>query len=133
MVFERDMREGGLLFGLTLSDRTKADNAKFMQKPAIIEKVGRMDFSKNLLRLENIICIDGEFQKQEIVYVFPNDKDKFASDMMDISMAYAIIWLNTDILGSNEIAVAKTAHNSTNIDADVIGAFLDKIEEDNNG
>ena len=133
MVFEQDRREGGLLFGLTWTEHNKADNAKFMQKPDILKDVNRMNFSKNLLRLKNIVCIDGELRKQEIDYVFPKDKDKFASDMMDISMAYAILWLGTDILGCNEIAVAKTAHNTTNIDADVICTFLDKIGEDNDG
>ena len=59
--------------------------------------------------------------------MFPKDKDKFASDMMDISISYAILWLGSDILGFNEIAVAKTEHNTTNIDADVIWAFLDGI------
>ena len=133
MVFEQDIREGGLLFGLTWTEHNKADNAKFMQKPDILKDVNRMNFSKNLLRLKNIVWIDEELRKQEIDYVFPKDKDKFASDMMDISMAYAILWLGTDILGCNEIAVAKTAHNTTNIDADVICTFLDKIGEDNDG
>jgi len=111
-----------------------ANNAKFMQKPDIIKEVNRMDFSKRLLRLKNIVYIDGELRKQEIDYVFPNDKDKFASDMMDMSMGYAILWFFTDILGINEVAVAETAHHTTNIDADVIGAFLDRIgEDDNNG
>ena len=121
------------MFGLTWTEHNMADNAKFMQKPDILKDVNHMNFSKNLLRLKNIVCIDGELRKQEIDYVFPKDKDKFASDMMDISMAYAILWLGTDILGCNEIAVAKTAHNTTNIDADVICTFLDKIGEDNNG
>ena len=133
MVFDQDIIKGGILFGLTLSERSKADNARFIQKPAIINEVGRMNFSKNLLRLKNIVCIDGELRKQEIDYVFPDDTDKFASDMMDISMSYAILWLGSDILGFNEVVVAKTAHNTTNIDADVIGAFLDRILEDDNG
>ena len=102
-----------------------------MQKPDIIRKVKDMDFSNRLFRLMNIIRIDGEFRKQEIFYTFPEDKDKFASDMMDISMGYAILWFfSDDILGFNEMAVARTAHNTTNIDADVIGAFLDGIEGD---
>ncbi len=134
MVFKQDIREDDLLFGLTCSERSRADNAKFMQKPDIIKEVNRMNFSKNLLRLKNLVYLDGYFMKQEIDYVFPNDKDKFAFDMMDISISYAILWLGTDILGCNEIAVAKTAHNTTNIDADVIGAFLDRImEDDDNG
>ena len=117
------------MFGLTCAERNMADNAKFMQKSDIIKGVGQMNFSKRLLRLKNIVYIDGEFRKQEIDYVFPKDKDKFASDMMDISMAYAILWLFTDILGCNEIAVAKTAHNTTNIDADVIDGIIGKLKE----
>ena len=93
MVFELDIREGGLLFGLTCTDRSRVDNAKFMQKPDIIKEVNRMNFSKNLLRLKNIVYIDGELRKQEIDYVFPKDKDKFASDMMDISISYAILYI----------------------------------------
>jgi hypothetical protein len=133
MVLEQAGYERGMVFNLTCEERGKVENAKFMQKPDIIKEVNRMNFSKNLLRLKNIVYIDGEFRKQEIDYVFPNDKDKFAFDMMDISMAYAILWLNTDVLGFNEIAVAKTAHHTTNIDADVIGAFLDRIGEADNG
>ena len=133
MVFEQEWRERSLVFNLTCDERQRANHAKFMQKPDIIKEVNRMNFSKNLLRLKNIVYLDGHFMKHEIDYVFPNDKDKFASDMMDISMSYAILWLGTDILRCNEIAVAKTAHNTTNIDADVIGAFLDRIGEDNNG
>lgn len=131
MVFEHDIPYGGsLLFGLTWSERNIAVNAKFMQKPDIIREVKDMDFSSNrLFRLLNIVRINGEFRKQEVYYTFPKDRDKFASDMMDISMGYAILWFfSEDVLGFNEMAVAKTAHNTTNIDADVIGAFLDGIE-----
>ncbi len=121
------------MFNLTCDERNKVENARFMQKPAIIKAVDHMNFSRSLLRLKNIVFLDGDFCKEEIDYVFPNDKDKFASDMMDISMSYAILWLGSDILGFNDIVVAKTAHNTTNIDAEVIGAFLDKIGENNNG
>lgn len=133
MVFEQAWWERSFVFNLTCGERELANHAKFMQKPDILKEVNRMNFSKNLLRLKNIVYLDGNFMKHEIDYVFPNDKDKFASDMMDISMSYAILWLGSDILGFNEIAVAETAHNTTNIDADVIGAFLDRIGEDNNG
>lgn len=131
MVFEHDIPYGGsLLFSLTWSEQNIVANAKFMQKPDIIRKIKDMDFSSNrLFRLLNIVHIDGQFRKQEIFYTFPEDKDRFASDMMDISMGYAILWFfSEDVLGFNEMAVAKTAHNTTNIDADVIGAFLDGIE-----
>lgn len=133
VVFEHEMRNGGLVFNLTNVERIKAGYAKFMQKPDIIKEVNRMDFSQNFLRLKNIVYVDDHFMKQEIDYIFPNDKDRFASDMMDISMSYAILWLGSDILGFGEVVVAKTAHNTTNIDADVIGAFLDRIGEDDNG
>ena len=128
MVFDHEMRNGGLVFNLTNDERNKAGYAKFMQKPDIIREVNGMTFSNGgLLRLKNIVYVDDHFMKQEIDYVLPDDKDRFASDMMDISMSYAILWLGSDILGFNEIVVAKTAHNTTNIDADVLGAFLDKI------
>ena len=133
MVFEQAWWECSLVFSLTCDERERANHAKFMQKPDIIKEIGKMNFSKNLLRLKNIVYLNGNFMKHEIDYVFPNDKDKFASDMMDISISYAILWLGSDILGFNEIAVAETAHHTTNIDADVIGAFLDKIVEAENG
>lgn len=133
MVLEQAGYERGMVFNLTCEERGKVENAKFMQKPDIIKEVNRMNFSKNLLRLKNIVFLDGKFRKEEIDYVFPKDKDKFASDMMDISISYAILWLGSDILGFNDIAVAKTAHNTTNIDADVIWAFLDRIGKADNG
>ena len=133
MVLEQTGYERGMVFNLTCEERSKVENAKFMQKPDIIREVNGMTFSNGgLLRLKNIVYVDDHFMKQEIDYVLPDDKDRFASDMMDISMSYAILWLGSDILGFSEVVVAKTAHNTTNIDADVLCAVLVKMGEDDN-
>ena len=59
--------------------------------------------------------------------MIPRDIDQLASDLMEKSMSYAILWIDTDIIGFNEIAIARTAHHTTNIDADIIGALIGKF------
>ena len=62
----------------------------------------------------------------------PKRVARFAGDMMDMSISYAILWVDCDILGFNSIAVARTAHHTTNIDADVIGALIDRMGKGQN-
>ena len=131
MVFEENISDS-LILSLTWSEANWVQNAHFIQKDEILESIKRMDFrskAKKLLRVKNILCIDGMFKKQEELYFFPDNKDRFVCDMMDLSMGYAILKIGTDIIDFNEMVVAKTAHNTTNIDADVIGAFIKKIDE----
>ena len=68
-----------------------------------------------------------EAKQQEVAYFLPTALDKLISDMMELSLSYAILWVDTNIMGFKEIALAKTAHNTTNIDADVMTALIQKI------
>ena len=128
MVFDHVDGENGMMFDLTPSEHDRVGHAGFIQKREILDGIKKMK-SARLLRIKNIVHMDGRFYKQEVVYLFPNDIDRLASDMMDISISYAILWIEQDILGFNTIAVARTAHHTTNIDADVIGALLDKMRK----
>lgn len=118
-----------MVFNLTWSERERLRTARFLQKREILEGIEKLSLDQGgaLIRLKNMVHVDGSFRKHELDYILPVDKDKFASDMMDISMSYAILWLGCDALNFNEVVVARTAHNTTNIDADVIGAFLAKM------
>ena len=119
-----------MVFTLTPSEQSRVQHAYFIQKNEILNQISRWTFrgkTGKILRLKNIVYVDGRFVKQEAAYLLPEQMDKLVSDMMDLSMSYAILWVDTNIMGFNEIALAKTAHNTTNIDADVIGAIIDKI------
>ena len=126
MVFDHIDGENGMVFDLTPSEHDRVGFARFLQKREILEGFSKMKPAK-LLRIKNIIHNGGNFYKQEVVYLFPKDIDRLAEDMMDMSISYAILWIEQDILGFNTIAVARTAHHTTNIDADVIGALIDKM------
>lgn len=129
MLFEQ--KTDDLMLSLTWNEANWVQHAHFIQKDEILESINRMDFkgkAKKLFRVKNILRIDYSFKKQEELYIFPDDKDRFASDLMDLSMGYAILKIGTDIIDFNEMVVAETAHNTTNIDADVIGAFIKKID-----
>lgn len=128
MVFDNISSENGMVFDLTPSEHDRVGRAGFIQKREILDGIGKMK-SARILRIKNIVYINGDFRKQEAIYLFPKDIERLAADMMDLSISYAILWIEQDILGFNTIAVARTAHHTTNIDADVIGAFLDKFKE----
>ena len=129
-----------MVFDLTQSEHDRVGHAGFIQKRDILDGISKMKEAR-LLRIKNIVHINGDFRKQEAIYFLPKDIDRLAGDLMDLSISYAILWIEQDILGFNTIAVARTAHHTTNIDADVIGALLDRIvaffdriaEADNNG
>jgi len=133
MIFDETSANNGetIMFNLTNSEYDRVQHASFIQKDEILNQISRWTFrgkAGNLLRLKNIIYVDGRFMKQEVAYFLPTAMDRLISDMMDLSLSYAILWIDTSIMGFNEIALAKTAHNTTNIDADVIGALIQKIE-----
>ena len=129
--FEKSIKDYGLVFGLTCSERERLDGAKFMQKRDILDAVGKMKPTR-IFSVKNIIHFNGEFHKEETSYIMPKEVDRFAADMMDMSISYAILWVDCDILGFNSIAVARTAHHTTNIDADVIGALIDRMGKGQN-
>ena len=129
MVFDQIDDVNGMMFDLTQSEYDRVGRAAFIQKKEILEGIEKMK-SARLLRIKNIVHINGNFFKQESVYLFPKDIERLAVDMMDLSISYAILWIEQDILGFNTIAIARTAHHTTNIDADVIGALLDKMREE---
>ena len=129
MVFDNISSENGMVFDLTPSEHDRVVRAGFIQKREILDGIDEMK-SARFLRIKNIVHIDGDFRKQEAIYMFPKDIDRLAADMMDLSISYAILWMEQDILGFNTIAVARTAHHTTNIDADVIGALIDKMGKD---
>lgn len=119
-----------IMFNLTNSEYNRVQHASFIQKDEILTQISKLRFSGKqgkILRLKNIRYVDGRFCKQEVVYLMPNDLDKLISELMDISLSYAILWIDTNIMGFNEIALAKTAHNTTNIDADVVEAIIRKL------
>ena len=119
-----------MTFSLTQSEDSRVRVASFIQKDEILNQISRWTFhgkAGKILRLKNIIYVDGQFMKQEVAYFLPTALDRLISDMMDLSLSYAILWVDTNMMGFNEIALAKTAHNTTNIDADVIDAILKKI------
>lgn len=123
-----------ITFSLTSSEQSRVQHASFIQKDEILNQISRWIFrgkSGKILRLKNIVYVDGRFLKQEVAYLLPEQIDKLASDLMGLSLSYAILWVDTNILGFNEIALAKTAHNTTNIDVDVIGAIIEKIRSIN--
>ena len=96
----------------------------------ILNQISKWTFqgkAGNLLRLKNIVHVDGKFLKQEVAYFIPDGINRLVSDLMELSLSYAILWVDTNIMGFNEIAVAKTAHNTTNIDADVVEALIRKL------
>lgn len=125
---EMDIRDFGLVFGVTCTERERLSYAKFMQKREILSEIKKMKWS-GILRVKDFVHFNGDFHKKESNYVIPRDIDQFASDMMDWSISYAILWLDRDIIGFNEIAIARTAHHTTNIDADIIGALIDKMRK----
>ena len=132
MVFDNIGSENGMVFDLTPSEHDRARLARFLQKGEILEGISKMKRAR-LLRIKNIVHIYGDFRKQEAIYFLPKDIERLAADLMDLSISYAILWIEQDILGFNTIVVARTAHNTTNIDADVIGVMLDRIRTMDDG
>ena len=119
-----------MTFSLTQSEDSRVRSASFIQKDEILNQISRWTLrgkAGKILRLKNIIYVDERFLKQEVAYFLPTAMDRLVSDLMELSLSYAILWVDTDIMGLNEIALAKTAHNTTNIDADVIDAIMKKI------
>ena len=131
MVFDNISSENGMVFDLTPSEHDRVGRAGFIQKREILDGIDEMK-SARILRIKNIVHINGDFRKQEAIYLFPKDIERLAADMMDLSISYAILWIEQDILGFNTMAVARTAHHTTNIDADVIGALIDKMKKGRN-
>ena len=131
MIFDNPSRtDETIIFNLTISEASRVHNASFIQKDEILNQISRWTFhgvAGNLIRLKNIIHVDGKFMKQEMAYYIPSAVDKLISDLMDLSLSYAILWVDTNIMGFKEIALAKTAHNTTNIDADVVEAIIRKL------
>ena len=130
MLFDITRNEGTITFNLTPSEHFKVQYASFMQKDEILNQISRWVLegkSGEILRLKNIVHVDGKFLKQEVAYFIPDGINRLVSDLMELSLSYAILWIDTNIMGFNEIAVAKTAHNTTNIDADVIDAIVKRI------
>jgi len=131
MIFDETSANNGetIMFSLTNSEYNRVQHASFIQKDEILNQISRLRIGR-ILRMKNIRYVDGRFYKQEVAYFMPNDLDKLISELMDISLSYAILWIDTNIMGFAEIALAKTAHNTTNIDADVVEAVMKKIKED---
>ena len=132
MIFDETSANNGetIMFSLTNSEYNRVYHASFIQKDEILNQISRLRFTGKqgkILRMKNIRYVDGRFCKQEVVYFIPDDLDKLVSELIDISLSYAILWIDTNIMGFNEIALAKTAHNTTNIDADVIEAIIGKL------
>ena len=99
---------------------------KPMEKSKILEIVKGMN-----LRLGNL-CIrfkwfDWDDGRQDYTnyefFIFPSDKDKMVDVLSQSSMEYNIVWIN----GYNgyNVYMDKSKDHQTNIDADVIGAFID--------
>lgn len=134
MIFDETSANNGetIMFNLTPSEQFRVQHASFIQKDEILNQISKLRFSGKqgkILRMKNIRYVDGRFCKQEVVYFMPDDLDKLISALMDISLSYAILWIDTNIMGFNEIALAKTAHNTTNIDADVVEAIIKKLND----
>ena len=131
MVFDiSNITDETIIFNLTNSDKSRVRTAHFIQKDEILDKISKWTFhgkSGKLLRIKNIVHVDGRFLKQEVAYFIPDGLNRLISDLMELSLSYAILWIDTNIMGFNEIAVAKTAHNTTNIDADVVEAIIKKL------
>ena len=131
MVFDNPNRtDETIIFNLTSSEEFRVHGASFIQKDEILNQISKWTFqgkAGNLLRLKNIVHVDGKFLKQEVAYFIPDGINRLVSDLMELSLSYAILWVDTNIMGFNEIAVAKTAHNTTNIDADVVEALIRKL------
>ena len=127
MVFDNICVDNGMMFDLTQSEYDRVGHAGFIQKREILDGIRKMNNAR-LLRIKNIVYNGMNFYKQESVYLVPKDIERLAADMMDLSISYAILWIEQDILGFNTIAVARTAHHTTNIDADVIEALIDKMK-----
>ena len=100
---------------------------KPMEKLEILETVKGMN-----LRLGNL-CIrfkwfewkgvqEPRYTRYEF-FIFPSDKDKMVDVLSQSSMEYNIVWIN----GYNgyNVYMDRSKDHQTNIDADVIDAFID--------
>lgn len=93
-----------------------------MEKSEIIETVNGMDLKwGNLcIRFKWFEWNDGEchYTRNEF-FIFPSDKDRMVDALSQSSMEYNIVWID-----DYNVYFDKSEDHQTNIDADVIDAFI---------
>lgn len=104
-------------------EKHKEIAGKPMEKSDVIEVVGGMN-----LRLGNLRIRFKWFEWEGVpdprythtkFFIFPSDKDKMVDVLSQSSMEYNIVWIN-----DYNVYLDKSKDHQTNIDADVIDAFI---------
>lgn len=107
---------------------------KFLTKSEMLCMLKHWDSASKYdrtMRITEVLCPDGlPTHKRVRQFHYPEDIDRIASLLMELSLTHGILWIENDFLFSNpEVWVAETEHYTTNIDADVIDGIIGKLKE----
>lgn len=107
---------------------------RFLTKPQILSMLKHWDSASEwdrIMRITEVLCPDGlPTHKKVRQFHYPDDIDRIASFLMELSLTHGILWIENDFLFRNpEVWVARTEHYTTNIDADVIDGIIGKLKE----
>ena len=107
---------------------------KFLTKSQILCRLKDWDSARRYdktMRITEVLCPDGfPTHKRVRQFHYPDDIDRIASFLMELSLTYGILQIERDFLfGKPEVWVARTEHYTTNIDADVIDGIIGKLKE----
>lgn len=117
-------------FPLTVAGKNFWQGRRFLTTSEVLADIEKWKYNPNGgFTLSNIICNQlGPQMKQEAWY-HKTDIDKFVGDLMDISLTHGLLFVGNLSQRDNYFAVAETAHNTTNITAEIMEALIKKIEE----
>lgn len=113
------------VFEFTSSDelsRHGAIGGKPMEKQEIIRIVSGLNlrWGNLCIRFKWFTWVEGRpIYTRNTFFIFPSDKDKMIEYLSQSSMEYNIVWINDYI-----VYLDRSKDHQTNIDADVIDAFI---------
>lgn len=116
------------------TEKERARGFKFLTKPQMLSMLKHWDSAQRYdrtMRITEVLCPDGLPTHKKIrQFHYPDDIDRIAAFLMELSLTHGILWIENDFLFRNpEVWVARTEHYTTNIDADVIDGIIGKLKE----
>ena len=116
-------------FPLTVAGKNFWQGRRFLTTPEVLADIENWWYNPiSGITLSNIVCNQyGPQMKQEVWYR-TSEIDKFVGDLMDISLTHGFLFVGNLSQRDNYFATAETAHNTTNITAEIMEALIKKIE-----
>ena len=93
---------------------------------AIVCMQGGKKRCSGFVRIYELEQTDGKWLSRDIQYMLPNARDSLVSDLSELSLTHTVVGLKTVSYGVC-IALVESKDGTTNIDADVIDAIVQRI------